>query len=90
MAPQARIRYYKELSEQNAREASEAAYENKKMKKKVKKIESELIKLRATLSTSVQMVTREQELKECHLSEGITKYCTPSAIFRQNEGGGSN
>jgi len=56
MAPQARIRYYKELSEQNAREASEAAYENKKMKKKVKKIESELIKLRATLSTSVQMV----------------------------------
>jgi len=56
MAPQARIRYYKELSEQNAREASEAAYENKKMKKKVNKIESELIKLRATLSTSVQMV----------------------------------
>jgi len=56
MAPQARIRYYKDLSEQNGREAAEAAYENKKMKKKVKKIENELVKLRATLSTSVQMV----------------------------------
>lgn len=56
MNPQQKIQYYRNLSDQHAREASEMSYENKKLKKELAKHKKELVLLRATLSKSVDMV----------------------------------
>jgi len=54
--PQQKIRHYKELSEAKAQEASNLAYENKKIKRNMEKLQAEMERLRKTLVMSVDMV----------------------------------
>jgi len=60
--PEASIEYYKKLSERSAREASDATIENKQLKRKIKEMEEEIANLRGTVTISVQILQRINQL----------------------------